>query len=228
MNTRKLLEKITANWPAKVLSVAAALILSVFHRMSMLETRLFSTPLRVETSELFIPAGSYTNVIRVSVRGDTNSIYLVLEDDIEPYIDLKKYTEDGTYQVPVQIHKKGSALLAGPLEITVEPLEITLKLERKLSRNMPVIPVFRGRVAEGYEITDSSLVPAAVIAEGPRSILNNIDDFRTDIINVEGRNEDFTIMVNILNDNPLIVIHGNEMVEYRGVIRRHRETGDEN
>ena len=220
MNSRKLLLKITEKWPVKVLSVAAALILSVFHRVNTLESRFFSSPLSVEFGDALIPASSYTQVIRVGLRGEGSSIHPILEDDIETYIDLKKYANEGLYRIPVQIQKKGSALGVEPLEISVDPIEVTIRLENKVSRNINIMPVFRGAVAEGYELTGQSIIPAGVLAEGPRSSVEPLHEFNTGIVDLDGRYEDFSVMVNIINDDPLIVIHGNRMIEYRGTIRR--------
>ena len=217
---RKLLEKITEKWPVKVLSVAAALILSVFHRMNTLETRFFSAPLGIEAHETLVPANIFTQVIRVSIRGEANNIYPILEEDIETFIDLKRYTNEGNYRIPVQVRRKGSALGVDALEISVDPIEIPVRLEQRLSRNINISPVFRGSVAQGYELTSQSVVPAVVIAEGPRRSIEALHEFYTGIIDLEGRYEDFSIIVNIINDDPFIVIHGNRMVEYRGTIRR--------
>jgi hypothetical protein len=81
LNGRKLLIKVVENWPVKVLSIALAIILFVFHRMSVLEDRFFSVPLKVETAGTLIPASPYPRMVRVSLRGDANSIYPILEDD---------------------------------------------------------------------------------------------------------------------------------------------------
>ena len=220
MINRKQLERITEKWPVKVLSVAAALILSVFHRMNTLESRFFSSPLRIETNDTLIPANSFSQVIRVSLRGEANSIFSIIEDDIETYIDLGKYTGEGVYRVPVQIRRNGSALGVEPLEVSVDPIEISVRLERKTIRNVNVAPVFQGDIAEGYELTSQLVSPASVIAEGPRSGIEALYEFNTGIIDLDGRNEDFSIIVNIINNDPFIVIHGNRMVEYRGTIRR--------
>lgn len=225
LNSRKLLARAVEKWPAKVLSVAAALILLVFHRMSTLETRFFSTPLMVETGADLIPASSHTGIVRVSLRGDANSIYPILEEDIETYIDLKKFNAEGWYRVPVQVRKKDSALDVEPLEIAVDPLEISLRLERKISKNVPLTPVFRGAVQSGFDLVSQSLSPANVIAEGPASLLKDAVEFRTDAIDLEGRHEDFNVMVNIINPDPLIVIRGNGMTEFRGLIRRPSSVG---
>jgi len=217
---RKYLEKITEKWPVKALSVAAALLLSIFHRMNTLETRFFSTPLRIEANDTLVPASSFTQVIRVSLRGEANSIFPVLEEDIETYIDLGRYTNEGLYRIPVQIRRKGSALGVEPLEVSVDPVEISVRLEQKIIRNINVTPVFQGNVAEGYELTSQSFFPEVVIAEGPRSGIEALYEFNTGTIDLNGRYEDFSTIVNILNNNPLIIIHGNRMLEYKGTIRR--------
>jgi YbbR domain-containing protein len=220
LNSGKIIAKITEKWPAKVLSVAAALLLSVFHRMSTLETRFFSTPLHIEAGEDLIPTSPYTQTIRVSMRGEANSIYPILESDIETYINTSRYLIEGSYKVPVQIRKKGTALGVEPLEISVEPLEITLYLERKLEKTVPIRPVFRGKVADGYRLAGQSMIPATAAAEGPRGVLESVSELRTEAIDLNGRQRDFSITVNIITNDPRIVLNGNRTVEYRGVISR--------
>jgi YbbR domain-containing protein len=220
MSNAKFLDKILEKWPVKVISLTAAIILVVYYRMSTLETRSFSVSLLVETNNKFIPSSSFTDTVKVSLRGEANSINSIPEKDIEAYIDLNKYTNDGLYRIPVQIRKKGGALGIEPLEITVLPAEIPLTLEQKIVRNIPVYPVFRGTIAHGYELTSQSIIPDSVTAEGPRSILESQYDFLTETIDIEGRYGNFSILINIINENPLVVIHGNKMIEYRGTIRR--------
>jgi YbbR domain-containing protein len=227
LNSGKIIAKITEKWPAKVLSVAAALLLSVFHRMSTLETRFFSTPLHIETGEgLLIPTNSHTQTIRVSMRGEANSIYPILESDIETYIDAGRYLVEGSYKAPVQIRKRGTALGVEPLEISVEPLEISLYLERKLEKTVPIKPVFRGKVADGYVLAGQSLVPANAAAEGPRSVLETVSEFHTEAIDLNGRQRDFSVTVNIIKNDPRVVLPENRTVEYRGLIRRAGDGGE--
>ena len=219
MSSSKLLAKVIEKWPAKALSVAAALVISIFYRMNTLETRFISVPLQIESGESLIPASSYARTVRVSLRGEASGINPILEEDIEAYIDLKKYNGEGAYRIPVQIRKKGSALGVEPLEVSVVPIEITLILEQKAVRNIPVYPVFSGKIAEGYELTGQSILPAEVTAEGPKSALESIYEFLTETILLDGRHENFTVMANIINDNPQIIIHGGRICEYRGTIR---------
>jgi YbbR domain-containing protein len=220
LNGRKLLAKAAENWPAKVLSIALALILSVFHRMSTLEDRFFSAPLTVELSPSLTPASSYTRMIRVTLRGDANSIFPILEDDIEPYVDLRKYSTEGSYRVPVQVRKKGTAVGVEPLEISVEPVEISLELDRKISKYMPITANIRGSPETGYDLGSYTLSPTQVIVDGPMNILEDISELYTDFIDLEGKTGDFSVVVNILNRDPLLAIRGTGTVEFRGFVQR--------
>jgi YbbR domain-containing protein len=219
MNSRELLIKITEKWHVKILSVAAALFISVFYKMSTLETRFFTVPLKVESANMLVPASSYPQTVKIKLRGENNSIFPILEEDIEAYIDLGKYPGEDTYRIPIQIRKKGSALGIEPLEITVEPVDILVKLEKKLIRSVNISPSFRGFPDEGYEMTSQLLIPSSVVAEGPRSNMEALYEFNTGIIDLGGRYEDFYVIVNIVNNDPLIITHGNKMVEYHATIQ---------
>lgn len=220
MNGRKFLLKLTEKWPAKVISLAVALIISIFYRLNTLDSRVLTVPLRVDVSSEFIPVDSVSNTVRVTLRGEPNSILTITENDIEAFIDLSKYKKTGIHRVPVQIRKKDNAAGIEPLEISVSPIEFRITLEEKISRFIHVYPAFSGTVAPGFELINQSVTPESVIAEGPRSAIEKLNEFTTSPIDLDGRNSDFTMLVNIKNDNPNITIHGNKMIEYSCTISR--------
>jgi hypothetical protein len=219
LTKEKLLSKITEKWHIKILSVAAALLIFVFYRMNSLETRFLTVPLIIRTSENLIPVNSFPKTVRVSLKGEAPSINLILEEELEAYIDLTRFTNEGLIRIPVQILKSGSALGVDPLEISVFPAEIQSMLEQKVNLDIPIYPVFNGTIAYGFEMTGQSITPAYVTAEGPNSVLNSQYEFATNTIELDGRNENFSLLVNIINDDPLITIHGSKMIEYSAVIR---------
>ncbi|MDR2305233.1 MAG: hypothetical protein LBE10_11685 [Treponema sp.] len=208
------------NWPIKVLSIALALILFVFHRMSTLEDRFFSVPLDVELSQNLLPASSYIRMIRVTLRGDANSIYPILEGDIEAYIDLKKYTRPGSYRATVQVRKKGTALGVESLQISCDPMEISLELDQRISKYVPLTASLRGTPAPDYELVSYTLSPAQVVVDGPLTLLGEVSELNTDFIDLDGRSEDFSVDVSILNRASLLTIRGNGTTEFHGYIRK--------
>jgi YbbR domain-containing protein len=220
LNGRKLLLKIIENWPAKVLSIAMAVVLFMFHRMNILENRFFSVPLQLELNNTLTPASSYPHMVRVSLRGEANSIFPILEEDIEAYLDFTRYNEKGNYRAPVQIRRSGTALGVEPLEISVDPLEIAVELDEKMNKYVPLKPKFEGYLESGYEMVSYTLTPTQVVVDGPRRLLEQVLELSTETIEIGGRSEDFTTTVHILNRDPLLQIRGDGMAEFRGFVKK--------
>jgi hypothetical protein len=220
LNGRQIISNAVENWPAKALSIALAIVLFVFHRLSTLEERFFSVPLNLEGQGNLIPSRSYPRMIRITLRGDANSIYPILEDDIETFIDLGKYDAPGDYRAAVQIRKKGTALGIEPLEIGMDPTDIDLSLDYRISKFVPLAANLRGGVDPGYILSSHSLNPTQVIIDGPSYLVGGVSELYTDFIDLDGRTADFTVMVNILNRDPLIVIRGNGVTEFHGFVSR--------
>jgi YbbR domain-containing protein len=184
-----------------------------------LQERFFSVPLAVETDSSLIPASPYPGMVRITLRGDANAIYPILEDDIEAYVDMNRYTEPGTYRAPVQIRRHGTAVRTEALEISVDPLELVATLDERVSKTVAVQASFRGVVEPGYELSSYTLEPSHVAVEGPKGIVADLENLSTDYVELTGRSEDFSSTVRILNDQPLLIIRGNGFTEFHGAVR---------
>jgi len=216
----KLLDRLISNWPAKVLSLVIAILLSMFHRISVLEERYFSVPLKIETSENLVPSGPYPRVVRLILKGEANAIYPIQESDIEAYADLSKYTSPGLYRAPIQVQKKGSAVGVANLEIQVDPLEVMIPLDQSLTKQVPVTPSFRGYLESGYELSNYSLEPSQVTIYGPVNIVSGINDVTTDYIELTGRKENFRVVTKIVNKESLVKIEGPLTVTFSATIQQ--------
>ncbi|MFA6506085.1 MAG: CdaR family protein [Treponemataceae bacterium] len=220
MKNRKLIDRIVHNWPIKVLSVAAAVILFTFNRMSALEERFFSVPLRVSLDGTLVPSSSYPRMVRITLRGESNNVFPILEEDIEAYIDFSKYRNEGVYKAAVLVKKKGTAAGVDPLEIHVEPMEVAVSLEHKESKVVPVTPSFRGYLENGYELAAYAIEPTQTEIIGPASIVNRVQDVTTDSIELTGKKESFEATVKIVNREPLIAVSGDSKVRFKGTIQQ--------
>jgi hypothetical protein len=217
--SRRLLARITEKWPVKVLSVAAAIILFVFHRLSTIQERFFFVPLQLEIGASLVPSNSLPRNIRVTLRGDANSIYPVAEDDIEAYLDLTGYEDTGSFTAPVQIRKTGTAMEVENLEIIVEPMEVPISLDAKTSKYVSVTPDIQGSPENGYELVSYTLEPNQMVIDGPLTLTNGVAELKTEVVDLERRNADFSARLRIVNPNPLLVIRGGGMTEFRGFVR---------
>jgi YbbR domain-containing protein len=217
LRTRSLLERLFAHWPAKILSIAAAIVLFLFNRVGTLDERFFSVPLRVLHAPNYVPAAPYPRSVRVRVRGPEEEIW-ISEDAIEAVADFTEHDREGVFREPVEIQTQGNALDAS-LEIQIEPLEVTVQLEEKITKSLEVFPTLTGFPAQGYELTQYFLSPSSVEVEGPRSKVQNLRVVHTEEVDLTGRKESFTIRVRLVQPDPFVSFLGGDVVEFRGMIQ---------
>lgn len=216
MKTEGLLNRLFRNWPAKILSVAAALLLLVFHDITRLEERFITIPLEVNLSESLMPAAPYPTEVRVRLRGESEAVFRVAETDLRAYVELGTVGAEGDYRVPVRIER--SIGTDSAIEIQVDPDSITLVLEEKLLKSVVVEASMSGFLPTGYELVQTIMTPSTVELEGPRSRVEPIDSVRTEDIDLSTRREDFTERVRIARPDPLLRFPGGDIVEIRGIV----------
>ncbi len=218
MDAQKIFEKVIENWPAKVLSVVLAVILFVFHQISTLVEESFSAPLNIESSGVLVPAKSYGESVRVTIRSDDRNINSIDREDIEVYVDLLELDTPGTYTVPVLVRKTGTAAGVDPLEIRVNPSEIEIELDYNIAKSVPIAPNFRGNLDNGYEIVSYSIEPTQVEIAGPQFIINAVTSLSTESIELTGRRSNFVTTSQIAMPDSLMRIQGSGLVEVRGFV----------
>lgn len=219
MNLKRFRELLIRNWPAKIISLAAALVLFMFYRINTLEERFFSVPLAVDPPVGLAVANPYPRSVRIRLRGQEETIFPILEEDITVQADFTRIKAEGEFRVPLRVSLGSTALGVTPLEIKVEPPEINLFLEYRVDKSVEIVPVIRGLPAHGYELVQYTVTPSVVDILGPRSQIQALERLMTEEIDVTGRAEDFLVRVRIASSNPLVTLPGGRSVEFRGIIR---------
>jgi hypothetical protein len=215
-----LAKKLFANWPAKVLSLAAALLLFSFYRLNRLEDRYFSVPLSVSMNDEYVVASQYPRSVRVHLRGESNDLFAIQEDDVKAGLDLTSFRAEGKYRAPVQIERKGSALGVDPLEIRTDPADIVVSMEKRIMRVVPITPSFKGFLEPGYELVSFELSPSEVEISGPAGSISKVVEEQTDFIELAGRNSDFIVKTRLVRKDSLVSVSGPESIEFRAVVQR--------
>lgn len=219
MKFKKAVDVLVENWPAKVLSLAFALVLAQFYKGSLLERKYLSVPLTIENASELVSGVMLPKTVKISLWGEAAGIASIREDDIAAYLDFSAFDSEGNYQVPVQTRKRGMALNVSPLEISVLPSELDIKLEKKLSKKVDVKLSLRGIPSEGYEIYETSVDPATVEISGPSSVISSMSDVFTNNVLMESRKTGFSGYIDILRTNSLISIAGTGKIAYSVKIR---------
>ena len=219
MSGKGLVRRLMSDLPVKVICLTAAVILFLFHRVNTLTERFFSVPLDVSTPSGLAVASAFPKTVRITLRGAEEAIFPILEEDIEASVDLENYRSPGIYQAQVKVSRKGTALNVEPLEINVDPREITFTLEPLTERRVTVIPDIRGEPAYGYELVQSAVSPASVVIRGARSRVQGVSAVPTEEIDLTGRTGSFASRVRILLPNALLRIAGDSSADFRATIQ---------
>lgn len=200
--------------PIKIICLTFAFIIFMFYRRSTLGKRYFSAPLNVENTNELVAASNYPRSVKVTLWGDALSIASINESDIEVYLDLSSYHGAGNFKVPIKTRINGSALNVDPLDITIEPKVVELRLEESASKRVPVYLALKGSSAKNYEVSQTVIDPTTVEARGPKSIIEKIENISTEAILLENRNTSFSGTANLLKTDPLVTITGSGKVDY--------------
>ncbi|MFW5643285.1 MAG: YbbR-like domain-containing protein [Alkalispirochaeta sp.] len=215
---RRLLARTFHNWPAKILSLAAAVLLLVYHDITRLEERFLTVPLELELNEAVVPASTYPRQVRLQIRGESEQVFRVVEDDFRAYLDLRRYSGEEEYTAAVLVERTGAAAGEGILEVVPEPEAVTLRLEERLLKSLEVVPTTSGFPPTGFELVQLLMTPSAVEVEGPRSVLEEIDEVSTEDVDLSDRRENFTERIRLVPPDPLVLFPGGDIVEIRGII----------
>jgi hypothetical protein len=123
------------------------------------------------------------------------------------------------FRVPVRITRKGSAASVEPLEIKVDPEEITFTLEPLAERKVDVVPDIRGTPVYGFALVQSGIVPQNVLVRGARSRIQALTPLSTEEIDLTGHSTSFSTRVKVLAPNPLVRIVGDGVVDFHAIIQ---------
>lgn len=185
------LEKLIDNWPAKVIAFAAALFLYAYYQVSSLDTRTISVPLEVRGVTSLEPVGHLNRYVRLTLRGDTADVNHLGRDDFTAYIDLSREDTPGMVQSRVYIDLSEQAAALDVLSVDIYPSEVTVELERRIARYVPVEPTLVGEVPYGYEVSSVSCEPSQVRIYGPEKLINSVESITTDGVFLDYRTTGF-------------------------------------
>lgn len=203
---KRLIDKLLDNWLAKVVSLIIAIILYIFYQASQIDKKTIVVPLKIVEDGLVMHVGSVPNSVAVTIRSNDTIMNMVNPSDFESILDISYITEPGTYTLPVHINLSSKLMELDPLEVILKDEEITLKVDRRITKYVPLQPSVVGEVAHGYSISQISINPSTVEISGPETLVNSIDVIPTSRIMVSNAETNFSVETGVQEQNKLISI----------------------
>lgn len=206
---RRLLRRIFLDdWLLKAIAlfITVALWLGVTGLRAPTTARLRSVPLNLRVSNDIEVTNSPVAEVDLVVTGDKRKIDLLNQRDLVVSLDLIDVPA-GERTIQMTAENVNIELPTGVKLEEIQPSKIAVKLEAVEEREITVQAVTEGAAAEGFEIYSKTISPAKVRVRGPESFVKSLDSVSTEKINLENRQEDFTVRQVALNVvNPKVTV----------------------
>jgi len=173
--------------------------------------------------------------VDVMVRGSKNRVRLLTQNDVKIMLPIstsifKNSEFSPDKPVLFNINNEDIKLPYGIEVIGVMPQDITLHMDKEISRTLPVIPTFIGNMPQDYERGIVKVIPENVTISGPENLIEGMKSIPTNPIFVDRssvRSFQSEVKFQSFDKNILItpqsvqvnveVIKVNETIEFRQV-----------
>jgi YbbR domain-containing protein len=124
--------------------------------------------------------------ISVGIEGQERLLKNLRQENISAVIDL---STSKTGKNLFHLSERNIKLPKTLVITSISPRTISLILEERLQKEVPVEPVIIGSPAEGFIIKEIKVLPEKVTIEGPRSVITRIHRVKTETIDITGINK---------------------------------------
>ena len=126
--------------------------------------------------------------IEVYVRGPKSKVRMLSDLKMRYVLDFSG-VHVGINSIPI---KKDRIILPEGISIVkINPTFLTVTIDNKIKKELPVKILFFGKPATGFTVTSTVAKPSSVILQGPESILGPMDKVLTKPIEIKGLSESF-------------------------------------
>jgi YbbR domain-containing protein len=200
------------NWPSKILAVALAIIMWYFVvGEERAEVGLTVPLVLINIPRDLIVVNNVTQGIEIRVNGPRSLVRALSTESLSKSLDLSS-TREGS--VTFSITSEGIPLPRGVTITRITPTQITVVLQKLITKMIEVQPKINGKPESGYEIESLRINPERVEIAGPEKIVEKIDRLFTKPVEIEGTNSnlkqrtylDFrNLQIYLVKDEPLEV-----------------------
>ncbi len=190
----------------KIIALSLTIVLyAVLYEGKQQQKDLINVPLEITCDDgVFLSSANRHVGVRLTVRGSESRIKNLNLQDITGMIEISRNSpgfESG--RVSVQLSPDNFGCPRGIEIIGIEPEVITLPVQRRISREILIVPEITGRPRSGYVRGEVSCYPETVLVTGPEQAVLNLQKVRTESYNIKNYETETVIRhLNLLNLNP--------------------------
>ncbi len=211
-----MVKRLIENWFLKLLSLIFALILWFFVMGEQKQEVSYAVPLVLKNIPTgLMVANQVPSQVDVRINGPRTLLMNIRSTDISIGVDLKDLQPGLTSFKRLEERFN----LPSALKVTrLSPSYVDVKLERIKAKPVPVKVVLAGLPAAGYELGPVVAVPGKVVVEGAEGELKNINEVKTEAVEIDGVKDSFAIIVPVNYVGTYTVLKEDKTVEVQVTI----------
>ena len=154
-------------------------------------TRRLTVPLNLSIAGNAQIVNSPQQDVEIEIKGDKRVIDQIRSSDLAASVDLTD-TPAGNWVVSLSPDTTFVALPQGVRLTDVAPSRIAVNLETVEEKEVDVAAAFTGRPPAGFEVYETSIIPAKIRVRGPMSVIRRLGNVETNSIDIANKTQDFT------------------------------------
>src|SRR5262245_46822258 len=199
------------NFSLKAASLALAIGVWFYVHGEERPVMILSVPLELQSlPEDLALTGDVPDSVSVRVRAPEVVLKSILPERMTARVDLSSVAPgDQMVRVP-----SDSITVPGEAEVVkVSPEYLSLHVEKKIQRDVPVTPRVVGEPAAGFVLDVVKVNPERVKVEGPESSVSAVREVMTEVVRIDGRTTPLERLVALFPDRAGVKInHGTDAV----------------
>ncbi len=209
------------NWGLKLASFLFALVLWYFVVGVDKVDRTIPIPVEiVNLPENMIITNQFKKRIEIRVKGPLGLIRKLEKSNISHTIDLSDAAPGS------RVIKNTAENLPIPNGVrlqNVSPRNIILRIDELINKKIPVIIKTNDYPEPGYKVISINVTPNSIQVTGPQSLLENLNSFATETVELEGRTESFTVSKLLDTPEQITELIGEPVVDVHVDIKKKEE-----
>lgn len=161
----------TKNWLAKIICLLLALGFWFYIANDSFELQKVSggVPLRVVNLQADLAVMEDLGTVQLSVRPPQGLRKNISPESFEAYVDLEGLGI-GSYDLPVKVSADDPEMQI----YEINPKNVSVTLDRKVSKTFSVTPKIEGQIGTGYLLGDSQISPFEVTVSGAEGLIGSV------------------------------------------------------
>jgi len=201
----------TENLGLKVLALGMAIVLWAVVGSDPITEAIFTVPLEFVNVPASLEVLTDHPTVQLWARGPSNAVRSAAPGDFVVRVNLASVAGQGEHTFSLN---PSSVVSPAPLRVVeIIPSEISLTLERTVTKEVPIDPRFSGDPAPGYRLKDFAVTPNTAKVVGPVSRVERIVSAGTDPVDISHLQGDRTFVTNLYAPDPLVRFAGSRAIE---------------